>query len=312
MQAKHLSQRAFLTSSTLLGVLMASPVHAVENGGIITPPGIYDFGSGMIPPPSEVGAFAIRAVTTGATKLRDGAGNLSPVKPKLRVNGLIFAGLKSTDVDLLGGKYAYGIAIPMLDSSLDLAIPTPAGTFVQKGSNRSVGDVQISPLIVSWKPSEGLFTNAGLMIQLPTGSYNRHRTINAGTNHWTIQPNFQFTWKTQSGLEVSGSTQVNFNTRNNATKYRSGVELQQEFGIGQHVGDWTFGVAGYFYRQLSDDKAPDLLNGNRSRVNALGPAIAFFGPKHNLPIVYLHVYKEFGARNRVEGTQAAVRVEMVF
>lgn len=312
MQVKKTFNHTHQATAALLSLFTAMAGHAVENGAIITPPGIYDFGTGMTPPPSDVGAFAVRAVNISSNKLRDDAGNVSPVKPTLRIHGVTLAGLKATDVDFLGGKYAFGFAIPVLDGSLDLAIPTPVGTFVQKGSNTAVGDVQIAPVIVSWKPAPGVFTNAGLMIQLPTGSYDQHRTFNAGTNHWTIQPNFQFTWLTQGGLEFSGSSQFNFNTRNHTTDYRSGIEWQQDFGIGQHVGDWTFGLAGYVYRQLSDDKGLNVVNGNRSRVNALGPAIAFFGPKHNLPVVYLHWYKEFGARNRTEGSQAAIRVEMTF
>jgi len=297
----------------LLAALQAAPSHAVENGGIITPPGVYDFGAGTLPLVSDIGAAAIRVVSTRATRLRDGAGNTSPVRPDLKADLLVLAGLKMTDRDLLGGKYAYGIVVPVVvNGSLGLRIPTPEGEVQQSGSNRGVGDVQLYPVVIQWKPAERLFTNAGLMVQLPTGAYDKHRAFNVGTNHWTIQPNFQFTYLTAGGLELSGSTQVNFNTRNTATDYRSGVEFQQDFGVGQHIGDWTIGMAGYVYRQITDDKGPDVVNGNRARVNALGPAIGFFGPNHHLPLVYMHVYKEFGARNRVQGTQAAIRASWVF
>ncbi|MEQ6474630.1 transporter [Comamonas sp. wu1-DMT] len=297
----------------VLAALHAAPSLAVENGSPITPPGVYDFGSGMLPPVSDVGAVAIRVVSTRATQLRDSAGNVSPVKPDLKVDAIVFAGMKMTDKDLLGGKYAYGVVVPVVaNGSLGLRIPTPGGTLQQSGSNQGVGDVQLYPVVIQWKPAEGLFTNAGLMIQLPTGAYDKSRTFNAGANHWTIQPNFQFTYLTAGGLEFSGSTQVNFNGRNPATDYRSGVEVQQDFGIGQHAGDWTFGAAGYVYRQITDDKGPNVVDGNRARVNALGPAIGFFGPKRHLPLVYVHVYKEFGARNRVQGTQVAMRASWVF
>lgn len=143
-------------------------------------------------------------------------------------------------------------------------------------------------------------------------SWGGKPTFDVGTNHWTIQPAVNYTYVTPFGLEFSGSTQVNFNTQNHATNYTSGVDLQQDFGIGQHVGDWVLGAGGYFYTQLSDDKGPGATDGNRSRVFAIGPAIGFVAPQKKLPIVYLHAYKEFAARNRPEGYQIALRINAAF
>ena len=39
--------------------------------------------------------------------------------------------------------------------------------------------------------------------------------------------------------------------------------------------------------------------GNRARVLAVGPAVSYFKP--GVPPIWLHVYKEFDARNRAEG-----------
>ena len=55
-----------------------------------------------------------------------------------------------------------------------------------------------------------------------------------------------------------------------------------------------------------------LSNGNRARVTALGPALNFFDPRSGLPNVWIHAYKEFGARNRAQGTQLALRAAWVF
>ncbi|MCO6717068.1 transporter, partial [Streptomyces sp. CHB19.2] len=76
-----------------------------------------------------------------------------------------------------------------------------------------------------------------------------------------------------SGFEVSSSFQADFNSRNPATDYRSGTEYRHEFAVGQHLGPWTLGLGGYYYRQLTDDDAPGLTRGNRARVLALGPAL---------------------------------------
>lgn len=291
--------------------LIAVNAFAVENGGIITPPGIYDFGAGKMPPPSEYGAIATRIVTTNATTLKDNNGDDAAVKPDLNVNAVVIAALKMTDYDFLGGKYGFAFVVPILDSNLDLSIPTPVGTHELTGSKRGIGDIQVSPVIVQWKPSPNLWLKSELMIQLPTGDYDSHRTISPGTNHWTFQPSLNMTY-IYKGFEVSTSTQVNFNTKNDATDYKSGTELQQDFALGKHIGHWTFGLGGYVYKQLTDDKAPGITDGHRSEVMALGPAVGYFNHKSVIPTVYFHAYKEFDAKNRAEGSQIALRLAKTF
>lgn len=295
-------------------MLMLAPdaAHAVENGAPITPFGVFDFGSGMLPPPSEVATIGLRAAFYRATQLRDDAGHRSPVGLELKVDSIGLAVVKMTDTPLLGGKFGAYAVLPFLDMSNRLGIPTPVGPLNLEGSNSAQGDLQIAPLVIQWTPSPGLYANAALQLQLATGSYDRARVINAGTNHWTVTPNAAFTYIMPSGFEVSSTFQLNFNGRNKDTDYRSGVEYQQEFAVGQHVGPWTFGVGGYVYQQLTDDKRAGQDIGNRSRVMALGPAINFFELGSGWPLVWFHAYKEFGAKNRSQGTHAALRAAWTF
>lgn len=290
----------------------ALPALAVESGATITPPGIFEFGAGLLPPPTEYGTLGLRTSFLSADDLRDDQGNKSPVSARLRVKTVSLAYVRTTQVDLLGGKYAFSAIVPWLDMSLDLRIPTPVGEAAQAGRAAALGDIQISPVIVQWTVAPGLFANAGLQLQLPTGGYDKSRLINAGSNHWTVTPNAAFTYLSASGLEVSSAIGLNWNARNKDTNYRSGVEYQHDFGVGQHIGAWTVGLGGYRYQQITDDKAPGLTTGNRSRMTALGPAISFFDPAAGLPIVFAHAYKEFGARNRTQGTQVAVRAAWSF
>ncbi|HSV36679.1 transporter [Ramlibacter sp. WS9] len=306
---RRLSGHAFALS---LLAAAAAPAHAVENGAPITPFGVFDFGAGQLPPPSEIATVGVRAAVYRASELRDNAGNVSPVGAKVRVDSVGAAIIKMTDHSFMGGKYGWGAVIPVLNMGLDLAIPTPVGTVNVSGRNTAVGDIQLIPLMVQWTPSPGLFTNASLQLQLPTGSYDKSRAINAGTNHWTVVPTYAFTYITSGGFEVSSNFQLNFNGRNKDTDYRSGVEYQHEFALGQHRGPWTFGLGGYYYQQLTDDKAPGLPNGNRSRVAALGPVVSFFELGSGLPLVWVHAYKEFGARNRSQGSQLTVRAAWTF
>lgn len=312
MSPTSLSIPKILVSAAAL--TLAGAAHSVESGAPITPFGVFDFGAGMLPPPSDVATVGMRAAAYSASELRDTRGKVSPVGIKLKVNSAALAIIKSTNVPLLGGTYAFSAVVPYLDMSNKLTIPTPVGPLPLKGTNAAVGDVTIAPVIVKWAPSPGLFVNGRLELQLPTGSYRADRLINSGSNHWTASPAMAFTWISPAGLEVSSNIQINFHGKNKDTQYQSGAEYQHEFAIGQHVGPWTLGVGGYLYQQLADDKqnGTKFQDGNRSRVMALGPAISFFELGSDWPLIWAHAYKEFGARNRSQGTQFAVRAAWTF
>lgn len=310
----HPSLRTPKTLVAVAALALTGAAHSVESGAPITPFGVFDFGAGMLPPPSDGATVGLRAATYSASELRDAQGKVSPVGIKLKVNSAALAIVKTTDIPLLGGTYAFTAVVPYLDMSNHLTIPTPVGPLPLKGSNTAVGDIAIAPVVVKWTPSPGLFVNGRVEVQLPTGSYKADRLINAGSNHWTVSPALAFTWISPGGLEVSSNIQFNIHNKNKDTGYRSGVEYQHEFALGQHVGAWTVGVGGYLNTQLSDDKVNSVKfqDGNRSRVMALGPAISFFELGSDWPLIWAHLYKEFGARNRTQGTQLAVRAAWTF
>jgi hypothetical protein len=284
----------------------------VENGAPITPFGVFDFGSGALPPPTDVVTFGLRIAHYRATQLRDDAGNRSPVGLKLQVDSIGVAVVKMTSTPLLGGTYGAYAVLPYLKMSNALGIPTPVGPLNLSGKDSAQGDIQVAPVVVQWNLSPGLSANAALQLQLPTGAYDKTSLITAGTNHWTVTPNAAVTYIMPSGWEVSSAFSLNFNGRNKDTDYRSGVEYQQEFALGKHEGPWTFGLGGYYYQQLTDDRRGGQDIGNRARVMALGPVLDFFELGSGWPLVWLHAYKEFGAKNRSQGTHAALRAAWSF
>lgn len=299
-------------AAAALAALLCGTAAAVENGAPITPFGVMDFGAGQLPPPTEIGTVGLRFASYRANELRDDQGNKSPVGAQVAVDSVGLAFIKMTELTLGNAKFGWGAVLPYLRTRLDLTVPTPAGPLALSGRNSAQGDVQLIPLILSWTPSPGLYTNVQLQVQLPTGGYDKTRLINAGTNVRTVSPVFAFTWITPSGLELSSNIQVNFSSRNKDTGYTSGRQYQHEFAIGQHVGPWTFGLGGYHYQQISDDEGPGVVNGNRARVTALGPAVSFFELGSGLPLVWVHAYKEFNARNRSQGTQLTARLAWTF
>lgn len=295
-----------------LASLALQNAQAVENGSPITPPGVYDFGAGLLPPPTEFGTVGVRAAATRASDLRDNAGQRSAATPDLKVNSYSLAYIRMTEHMVGGARYGWGGVLPVLDMSMNLTVPTPGGPVGLSGKNQAVGDVQLIPVILQWVHNPGLFSNFQLAAQLPTGSYDKNRLINAGTHHATLSPSWAFTWIQSGGFEVSSWFQLNFNQRNPATQYRSGIEYEHDFAVGQHVGPWTVGLGGYLYQQISDDVAPGLSNGNRARALALGPAVTYFQPGSGLPLVSMHLYRETQVRNRTQGTSAAIRLGWSF
>ncbi|WP_373338455.1 transporter [Ralstonia solanacearum] len=265
--------------SCLATAMLSFHAAALEGNAPTTPFGVFDFGAGMMPPPTALPAVGLRITSYTAKRMQDNRGNSTPLDVDLSVQSYGLAVVKTTSLSLLGGQYGWSFVAPVLSMKLDLGIPTPVGRLNQSGRNTALGDIQVSPITVSWTPAQNLFVNASLMLQLPTGSYDKNRLVNAGMNHWVVSPTVAFTYITSFGGEISSNIQLNVNGRNRDTDYRSGIEYQHEFAIGQHIGPWTVGIGGYYSQQITDDtQAGKTIEGNRARVFALGPAVYFLKP----------------------------------
>ncbi|WNW10030.1 transporter [Pseudomonas sp. DTU_2021_1001937_2_SI_NGA_ILE_001] len=289
---------------------LAGGALATENGAPTTAFGVYDFGAGMMPPTTPNGTVGLRTNWYKATVQKDRRGDDVPNDFSLSVLSLGLAYIRMTDYNLFGARYGFSTVVPFFKMDAEVGIDTPAGRLELAADPFRLADIQVTPLILEWKLAPNLFVNTQFQIQAPTGDYDRNRLVSPGLNHWTFSPMVNATWISETGFEVSSSFQVDFNTRNDATDYKNGTEYRHEFAVGQHFGPWTAGIGGYYYRQFSDDDAPNLTTGNRARVLAVGPALGFVQP--GLPAVWLHAYKEFEARNRAEGYAVALRVGVSF
>ena len=296
---------------SLVALGMATASLATENGSPSTAYGVYDFGAGFTPPPTPNGTLGLRTNYYRATSLRDRHGRDSGNDFSIDVLSLGLAYLKMTDSQVLGARYGFGLVAPFFKMDADLTVKANGvPVFSDSASLFRQGDLQVIPLILQWQPSRNLGVNFWFQVQAPTGDYDKRRLVNPSTHYWTVSPMLNLSYISDSGFEVSSSFQTDFNSRNPATDYRSGTEYRHEFAVGQHVGPWTLGLGGYYYRQLSDDDAPGLTRGNRARVLALGPALSFFKP--GLPPVWVHLYKDSDARNRAEGYTLSVRLSHSF
>jgi hypothetical protein len=288
-------------------------VLATENNAPTTAAGALDFGAGYMPPSTEYGTFGLRISNYRANSIRDANGKDSGNDFHINVLAIGMAYLRMTQQELFGARY--GFAVVPVFFKMDSTLGVNAGgqrVFSDDAHVFRPADLQMVPLILEWKPAPGLGINTQLMVQLPTGDYDKNRLVSPGTHHWTVSPILNASYISPDGVEVSSSFEVDVNARNNATDYRSGVEYRHEFAVGQHIGPWTLGVGGYYYRQLTDDDAPTLTQGNRARTLAVGPALSYFKPGSGLPPIWLHAYKEFDTRNRAEGYTVALRMGVSF
>ncbi|WP_218781803.1 SphA family protein [Chromohalobacter israelensis] len=302
-----------LVCLVLAGLVGTDTALATENGSPTTAMGVYDFGSGFLPPATPHGSFGLRTAWYSADDQKTADGTSSGNDFSLDVLSIGLSYIYMTDKTFLGARYGFGGVAPFFDMDASLRVKAGGRTlFEDEASPFAQADLQILPMMLEWRPQPGMGVTAQFQIQAPTGDYDEDRLVSPGLNHWAFSPIVGFSYTTPGGFEFSTLSQLDINTRNHATDYRNGIEYRNEFALGQHVGAWTLGVGGYYYDQLTDDDSPSLTDGdgNRAKTWAAGPALSYVEP--GMPAVWLHAYQEFGAENRAEGYNMALRVAYSF
>ncbi len=287
--------------------LCGAPALATESGGSSYVLGVESNTGGMLPPQDGLQAFAYYQ-HYGASHTKDDAGedNKRLAYYKVRLDGL---GIRLVYVwpqlTLLGARVqsAAVLAVPTVNLSLGVARPTPSGPLDLSGSKTALADMQIEPLRLSWS-NDTLHQSLGFDLFAPTGQFDKNARVNIGRNYWQVAPLYGVTWL-PGQARLAAKTRYAMNGTNHDTDYASGNELSLEYSAGYAVQRFLeLGVNGYLYRQTSDDEQVGMAvngNGNRGRVNAIGPyATFFFGPGI---FVSAKLQIESGARNRPQGTR---------
>ncbi|OUL73813.1 hypothetical protein CA603_43060 [Paraburkholderia hospita] len=140
---------------------------------------------------------------------------------------------------------------------------------------------------------------------IPTGAYDKNRLANLGIGHGAIDAGGGYTYfNQQNGRELSAVVGFTYNFENNDTQYKNGIDSHLDWAISQFLSaSWHVGVAGYVYYQLTGDSGSGNLVGSfKSCVAAAGPQVGYvFKIMGNQAYANARVYKEFWAKNRVEG-----------
>ena len=272
---------------------------ATEGGGGAYPNGAEDFMSGAVPPPGTyfINYFDYYSADKFADK--DGKGKIPGFKLNVTADVLRF--IHITDKQIFGGLWGFHVFVPFMN--VDVETSTPLGNDNKAG----LGDIIVDPFILSWH-GKNWHAATGIDIYIPTGSYDKNDLANVGRNYWTFEPIVSGTLITDNGFEVSAKLMYDINTRNNdagkltppgTTDYLSGQEFHLDYAIAQKIADFSLGLAGYYYQQVTDDEANgEKVDNNKGRVVAFGPAIKYDYKNMALSLKYQF---ETAAENRPEG-----------
>ena len=210
--------------------------------------------------------------------------------------------------EVLNGRLAYGVVVPVVHQDLTANATLDLGGVVIGGSENdkatAIGDPLLTA-ILGW--SEGnLHTTLNMLLNIPIGDYNEGELTNAGFNRWAFDATVVLTYlNPETGFELTVAPGVTFNGKNRDTDYRSGNEFHLEFAAMQHLSEkYAIGINGYYYDQITGDSG-SATDDFKGRVTALGPALNFNFSLGNLPVFGKAKYlREFNVKNRLEGNAA--------
>ena len=265
------------------GLFLAAGAAQAKEGADQYPNGAETWYAGALPPPGTYfinyfGYYGGKLVDGGGDKVKHAAtGNTTP-----RVDA-VFDALRLvhiTNTKILGANWGVHAILPIVSQGAS-NLPGVSGS----ASKFGIGDITIDPFVLAWHHSPELHTAFGVDINLPTGAHDKNdpRT-SIGANYYSYEPLYAITWLPKGGWEVSGKFMYNIKSKNNDTKYQSGDEFHMDYLVGKHVGEWAFGIGGYYVKQLTNDKVngttvagvPGLISeGRKGQVFAFGPSVKY-------------------------------------
>lgn len=294
--------------------LCGACAHATEGGGNSYPMGVEtNYNGVMLPDGAHWFAYYSHY---SATHSRNGVGIDNPQLARFRIDSDVVAPRLSyvwPGLTLFGARVETRVVQAIASVDLDAAIAKRGLPPPDRGGYRlGLADMAFTPIILGWSWSNYHHT-VGIDTHLKTGTYDVGERVNTGRNYAQAALFYAFTWFPAPGFDVNAKFRYAVNGRNKATNYQSGDEATIEFSGGYRISpDLAIGINGYVYRQTSDDRQSGIAvnNGNRGRVNALGPYINYnLTPRMAL---VAKVQSEFGARNRPQGTRVWLQARIQF
>ena len=230
-------------------------------------------------------------------------------------------GLYQTPLQLLGGNYAAGIAIPFVWLEVSATVtPTILPPFHQRDTTSGLGDIMLMPFMLGWTNGPDLKYDVRLGIYAPSGDYEGGKLANPGRNYWTFEPAVSVSWlSTKIGTEVTVFAGLDFNTKNTATDYQSGTSFHLEGTLAQHLPLGKLGIIGvganaFLYEQISGDSGAGATLGSfEGRTAGVGPVISFVTKIGKADLAAeLKWLPELNVEKRLKGDTIWFKVGVVF
>ena len=207
---------------------------------------------------------------------------------------------------------------------LDLILPAAAFDLDADGTpltaQDGLGDLLIGPYIqwvIMGQQGPVFAHRIELQTILPTGDYDKTRSINPGANVVSLNPYYAATWFLSPKWTLSGRLHYLWNDENNAPNTppdagiadtQAGQAIHANFAAAYEVLEKRLrvGLNGYAFRQITDSQANgDDTGGEKEQVFAIGPgALWSFNQDNHL---FANAYVEFDAQNRPEGQRLNLR-----
>ncbi len=221
---------------------------------------------------------------------------------------------------LLGASIGADVLLPVVAIS-------GSGTFGSPGPGVSTnpavfGDLVVGPFL-QWFDTKLLgrpfLQRIELDLTMPIGQYDNKYLINPGSNLWTIEPYYAFTWFLSPQFSTSWRIHYAYNTKNDdpfvalgANDLQPGQAFHFNYSFEYELfKNFRGAVAGYYLKQLTNDK----VNGNsvadsKEQVLGIGPAVHWiFSPNFSMG---LKTAWETSVENRPKGNRTTLRMTYKF
>jgi anthranilate 1,2-dioxygenase (deaminating, decarboxylating) large subunit len=280
--------------------------------------GLTDILDGALPGPGTYFTEYIQAYQSD--KFKDHDGNSIPGDPKvanvLSMNQFVHVYKHK----ILGGHLGADVLLPVVAISGSGTVGSPGPPV---SSNPAVlGDLVVGPFI-QWFDTKLLgrpfFQRVELDFILPPGQYDNKYLINPGSNLWTIEPYYAFTWFLTPEFSTSWRIHYTYNTENDdpfvalgANDLQPGQAFHFNYSFEYEIfKNFRGAVAGYYLKQITEDETNGVKgNGTKEQVFAIGPAVSWAAS----PSFFLGLKTQWesSAENRPEGNRTTFRLTYKF
>ena len=224
-----------------------------------------------------------------------------------------------TPLQLFGGLYAAGLAVPYVWVEAKATVITPNGFTTKRDTANGVGDIALLPFMLGWTNGPDWKYDVRLSIYAPSGEYSVGSLANVGLNYWTFSPEVTLAYfGSKNGFEATMFMGVDFNTINHATHYQSGDDFHIDGTVAEHLpllgGVVGLGANAFYYQQITGDSGPGAVLGSfYGETVGIGPVFSYIRKigKANLA-AEVKWLPEIDVKNRLQGNYVWFKLGLVF